>query len=283
MIHVIDEILDRVIYPVRTGRLACAGLTGFALLFSAGCGSVSGAMTRGQEPVDLNRERLGKAIYQHEGNYIVAGGSPDTTAKYQLSLKVRMAGRVFFGYSQTNLWDISRASLPFRDTTHRPSVFYYGAERPIGSGGTYRTVYGLEHNSNGRDELSSRSLNQLFYQPILTIGETSSRYWRVSAKLYAYVGKGDNNQDIDDFRTNFELRVLNAKQGGASYSVWWRPGKSGRGRGTAEFSTGLRKLGWDVPGALMIQLFAGYSETLLDYDRRERPQLRIGYRLDGGG
>jgi len=239
-------------------------------------------MTRGQEPADLTGERLGQAVYQHEGNYIVVGGSPDTSAKYQLSLKVRMAGRVFFGYSQTNLWDISRASLPFRDTIHRPSILYYGSERPIGSSGAYRTVYGLEHNSNGRDELSSRSLNQLFYQPVLTIGETSSRYWRVSAKLYTYIGKDDNNQDIDDFRTNFELRVLNAKQGDASYSFWWRPGKSGRGSGTAEFSTGLRKLGWDVPGALMIQVFAGYGETLLDYNRRERPQLRIGYRLDSG-
>ena len=274
--------------PIRSSRLglirriASIGLIAVGLVLSAGCGSISGVMSRAQEPDDLAGEQLGQAVYRHEGNFIVAGGSSETTAKIQVSLKVRLAGRAFFGYSQTNLWDISRASLPFRDTTHRPSLFYYGVQQPLFSVGSYRHVYGVEHNSNGRDEQDSRSLNQLFYRSELTYGDQSRRHWQFAAKVYAYVGKGDENRDIDDFRNHAEFRLRNTKPNSADYSVWWRPGKGGRGSGAIEFSTGLRKLGWDVPGFLMIQLFAGYGETLLDYDRREQPQLRVGYRLDRG-
>ena len=44
----------------------------------------------------------------------------------------------------------------------------------------------------------------------------------------------------------------------------------------------LEKLSWSVPGFLAVQVFAGYGETLLDYNRRAGPQLRIGYMLDRG-
>ncbi|MFK7962447.1 MAG: phospholipase A [Burkholderiaceae bacterium] len=268
--------------PGSVGRIVTGGLIVGALVLSAGCSSMSEIMSRAQEPADLAGEQLGQAVYRHEGNFIIAGGSPDTTAKVQVSLKVRLAGRVFFGYSQTNLWDISRASLPFRDTTHRPSLFYYGEQQPLFTVGAYRHVYGVEHNSNGRDELDSRSLNQLFYRSELSYGDQRLRHWQFAAKVFAYVGKGDENQDIDDFRNHAEFRLRNTKPNGADYSIWWRPGKGGKGSGAIEFSTGLRKLGWDVPGFLMVQLFAGYGETLLDYNRREQPQLRVGYRLDRG-
>jgi len=164
-------------------RLAGTSFIALGLLTVGGCSSLKNAMTRAQEPADLAGEQLGQAVYSHEGNYIIAGGSPDTSAKYQLSLKVRMAGRVFFGYSQTNLWDISRASLPFRDTTHRPSVFFYGPQQALGVNRSYRMSYGIEHNSNGRDNLDSRSLDKLFLQTALIFGDQSSRYWRISAKL----------------------------------------------------------------------------------------------------
>ena len=260
-------------------RLNLACLT--AILLAGGCSSMPAPRSTA-EPSDLQQEQLGAGVYRHEGNALLIGGGPDASAKFQISLKLRLADRVFLGYTQSNLWDISQTSAPFRDTTHQPSLFYYTRASSLGSSTSVRTAWGFEHQSNGRDEADSRSVNLLFARPRMTIGPVHARHWQLEPKLHAYLGKGDENPDIADYRTHLELQVANLHDDGLGVALWWRPGKSGRGSGAVTMSLPLEKLSWSVPGFLAVQVFAGYGETLLDYNRRAGPQLRIGYMLDRG-
>jgi hypothetical protein len=87
------------------------------------------------EPKEFNP--FASKLSPDEPLYIVFGWRDGTNAKVQLSFKYRFlnsAGkltegvpffsRVYFGYTQTTLWDLGEPSSPFYDTSYRPSLFY---------------------------------------------------------------------------------------------------------------------------------------------------------------
>lgn len=63
---------------------------------------------------------------------------------------------LYFGYTQTALWDLESDSAPFRDSSYRPSLFYRNDQIWTSPGRDVRfgLAGGLEHESNGRDGLS---------------------------------------------------------------------------------------------------------------------------------
>ena len=232
-------------------------------------------------PGDIDKE-LFSQIYAHEPLYLLAGGRPDADIKFQISFKARLASRVFLGYSALSHWDVSKVSAPFRDTTHRPSLFWYSVRgEPLGAIPMHLAA-GYEHQSNGRDNENSRSIDTLFVKPTLIFGKESERHWRVVPKAFVYVGRGSQNRDIANYRGNLELSVANLVDDGWGAGATLRIGRGGRGSIQVDLTQRLDKLGFNVPGYLAVQLFSGYGETLLDYNRKGPTQLRIGYVLDRG-
>ncbi len=87
------------------------------------------------EPDRFNR--FASKLSPDEPLYFVIGWRDGTNAKFQLSFKYRFVNpegdvtqgvpffsRVYFGYTQTSLWDLESDSKPFFDTSYRPSLFY---------------------------------------------------------------------------------------------------------------------------------------------------------------
>ncbi len=145
----------------------------------------------------------------NEPIYIVMGSGG--TARFQLSFKYRMfdpgslpvawfpplAG-LYFGYTQTSIWDVSATSAPFRDTSYRPSFFWQGTTRGKGlMPDLWRA--GFEHESNGKDGVNSRSINTFFAQPVWRTGFSDGRSLIFAPKLYGYSEKA-NNPDIQRYR-----------------------------------------------------------------------------------
>ena len=105
------------------------------------------------EQNDIANERFGDAFYAHEPMYAALGGGEDFDAKLQISFKLRIWDHVFFGYTQTSIWDIYKESSPFRDTSYRPSLFYYKPDIWGQETNSLGLAVGAEHESNGKDEI----------------------------------------------------------------------------------------------------------------------------------
>lgn len=244
------------------------------------------AGARATDPIPgMESESLGAGLYAHEPMYIIAGGHPKTDIKFQVSFKARLFWQAYMGYTQLNDWKISDESAPFKDTTHRFSLFYYQtrAERQDG----YRLHWsgGYEHNSNGKDGAASRSVDMLYVRPMITLGPEDGRHWRATAKVFGFFNKGRNNQDIDDFRRNVELSVGYLNHKTASVSATTRLAAGGFKTWQLDFTQPLRTaplFKWDVPGSVYLQLFSGFGENMLDYNRKTTGQFRIGYSLERG-
>jgi len=83
--------------------------------------------------LDPEASRFTSAFSSYEPNYFSAGSSGPTNARFQVSFKFRFFNpntktpfleQIFFGYSQSSIWDLSSASKSFRDSSYRPSLFY---------------------------------------------------------------------------------------------------------------------------------------------------------------
>ena len=105
-------------------------------------------------------------------NYAITGiplnARPDWDTNdlaFQVSLRYNIfqdiAGsgwNVFLGYTQLSIWDVYRASNPFRCNTYMPGLYAY---HPLKEG-VNDLLLGLEHRSNGYAGEDSRSIDCLF-------------------------------------------------------------------------------------------------------------------------
>lgn len=246
------------------------------------------------------RAPLIPGISANEPTYFILGYRPGLNARFQISFKyqpfeatwLRHLGAAF---TTTSLWDLHSTSLPFKDSTYRPSFSWYGDPRPFLGRKDLRLTWQVaawEHESNGRGETNiaqtaagsdSRSLNIGFVRPTLTWQVAEKDTLSVALKLYTYYNRARENRDIADYRgyADLALRYLHDDW---VLSTLLR--KGGRGY-FAEFNLGIPEnifLSWfsqdlekkDVHGWLLLQYLSGYGETLLDYNQRIPDQVRVG-------
>lgn len=234
------------------------------------------------------------AITPHEPMYFILGSSGGATAKFQLSMKYRLLdedsflaqywqpfGKLHFGYTQTSIWDLAEQSSPFRDTSYKPSLFYYEPHSRVSQDGrsNLSLAAGVEHESNGRDGNFSRSINIAFARPTWQVYFRDDRYFTVSPKIYAYLDKKDN-ADIDRYRGNVDLNLRYGRSDGWLWSATLRKGSANHGSLLLDASWPLRRRFFaDAGGFLHLQYFNGYGETLLDYNVRHAPQWRVGFSI----
>lgn len=219
-------------------------------------------------------------------------------ARIQLSVRTKIAqglltqslpllrDSVWFGYTQQSNWQLFNGdqSRPFRTTDHSPEVTYIyplDAELP----GGWRLRYGgltLIHQSNGQSDPLSRSWNRT----ILSAGMEKGKEFVLKGELWNRVNESedsDNNPDISDYVGRAEIagtwnvdrkntlgatirHSLRANTNGSLKLEWLRDLSD---TGVAGGRSGLR---------FHTQVFTGYGDSLVDYNRR-RTVLSLGLSL----
>lgn len=200
----------------------------------------------------------------------------DTEAQFQLSLKVPLATNLFsrnidlYGaYTVRSFWQVynDEESAPFRETNHEPEVWLqtypnwslFGLKNSV-------LGFGLNHQSNGRNDPISRSWNRVFANLIFSkdnFAFSFEPWYRISED-----SEDDNNPDITDFMGHYELRGVYKTSNNHTFSLMSRNNlESG-------FDKGAIEAGWSFPLGNWpylkgyVQYFRGYGESLIDYDQK---------------
>ena len=244
-----------------------------------------------QQP-DRNVARAVASLSAHEPMYFIFGRRENTSGKIQLSLKYRLLdedtwlgekvpllSKIHLGYTQTSIWDIGRESAPFRDTSYRPSVFYFDPNIWTSTTGRWTMSFssGLEHESNGKDGANSRSLNTAFVRPRLRLNLANDYFVRFEPKVYGYLERGDN-ADIPRYRGYGDYAIGVGRSDDWLVNSTFRVG-TGRHLSTQIDGTWRirQRIFANASGFLHAQYFNGYGESLLDYNLKRSAQFRIGF------
>ena len=191
---------------------------------------------------------------------------------------------IWVGYSQQSFWQVFNTGLsrPFRTTDHEPEVFYvYPSDAQLPMGWRWRyTGAGLVHHSNGQSNPLSRSWNRWY----LMTGAELGNSWQLHAKAWHRVSeseRADDNPQIQNFWGRGEVKLLWHPNAHNTLALSAR-GSLGRGYGSGRLEW-LRTLGEGWNGGqsnlrMHVQLFSGYGQSLIDYNRK-RTTLSVGLSL----
>ena len=257
------------------------------------------AVTQPKGIANLDLEGDWDSIHAHvsplDPVYFAVGFNTGANAKFQFSFKYQLfataAARLsrwqddlYLGFTQTSLWDLHSPSKPFRDTSYKPTAFYYRKlladdESWLSRMGVYA---GLQHESNGKSGDTSRSLNSVYLTPVFTLVKQRNFFWTVSPQIFWYVEKSEN-PDIADYRGYVDFHTTLGWGSGLELTALLRKGtRAGYGSAELDFSYPLRKT-WPFSdtagGYFQVQYFNGWGETILDYNHRFHDELRFGFML----
>lgn len=280
--------LDLAIQPAAPASTRGATNTGFSRLLQQA--------EPKQEGHEFNPGRFFKEhISGYEPFYFVAG-TKSPNAKFQFSFKYQVLNSegnlaqkapwlegLHFAYTQTSLWDWNSPSAPFLDSSYKPELLFLH-ERLVNeqSTGWFRLDLqgGLQHESNGRDGLSSRSLNIAYLRPKLVFGKDDGLQLTLVPRAWVYLDDLSDNPDLPRYRGYADLRSI----------VGWKRGVqlSALGRLGNEVDKGSLQLDLTYPMMSLLsrsfsvylhaQYFTGYGESLLLYTERSSA-FRFGFSL----
>ncbi len=204
----------------------------------------------------------------------------DEEAKYQLSIKVPLnsgdlftkGDAIYFGMTLQSWWQIysDNISKPFRETNYQPELFYIAPLdwQPL----DFNTglAVGIEHQSNGRSTMISRSWNRVYLNFMFEKGNFAfalKPFYRLDEDEKEFAGdpEGDDNPDISDYMGYFQGHAA-YKYENLEFSMMFRE----------NFATnkGALQLGMTFPlwGKLRgyVQYFNGYGESLIDYNHNQQ-------------
>ena len=188
---------------------------------------------------------------------------------------------LWFGYTQQSYWqlfnkDISR---PFRNTDHEPELVYvFPHFMALPGGWTYRmSAAGLVHQSNGQSLPLSRSWNRSYVMGAADkIADNGDRF-TLQARVWRRISEDpskDDNPDISDYVGRGELVGRWSFDAGTgadrtlrTLGLTLRHALRSSGKGSVRLEY-LRSMGRPDGGLRFhAQLFNGYGENLLNYNR----------------
>lgn len=220
----------------------------------------------------------------YKDNYFIAGttigGKPTATnsdVKFQVSIAQRLTKStlpfntyLYLFYTQKCMWNVFENSMPMRDFNFNPGIglakHLFVKNRYVG-----KVTLMIEHESNGRDGIESRSWNKMSLASNIFIDPN----FMVHGKVWIPIIDGQNNQDIlyysgiyqvgttfttPNKRFGFALTMVKRKGWNFKYNTIW------------EVNYRLFK---DENQFLFLQYYNGYGENLLDYNQYHS-RLRIG-------
>ena len=219
-----------------------------------------------------------------------------TETRIQLSVRSKLAGglltrggplsdSLWFGYTQQSYWQLFTGAIsrPFRNTDHEPEVMYVYplAAAPV-AGWTPRYVgLGVVHQSNGQSLPLSRSWNRVY----LMAGAEHPGGLSLQGRVWQRIPEDaatDDNPGISDYIGRAELTAGWRTDAGNDMRLTWRNNLRDLHHGSlrAEWLRPLGKPSAQRFGSLRLhtQLFTGYGDSLLDFNRR-RTVLSVGLSL----
>lgn len=238
--------------------------------------------------LELMEQTPDSALTPHEPVYFVAGGGEgdDIKARFQFSFKYRIFDleaplvennpwlkNLYLTYTQTSLWNWSETSVPFEDTSYKPSLFYEVGETLLATG--FR--FGYYHESNGQADAGSRSMDTLFIQPVWAT-RVFGRDLFFSPRILAYLTKGDENPDLTDYRGYVDYNLRYGNEDGLILQTLYRYGKGDHHTVQLDLSYPIRTpIALRTGGFVFLQLYSGYGESMLTYNERINLTARIGF------
>ena len=207
-------------------------------------------------------------------------GRDHAETKFQLSFQKALSDNLLglhesfvVAYTQTSWWQTAAESAPFRETNYQPEIFMV---MPHFDRDSFIKAYqvGLLHESNGQGDAKSRSWNRIYAKTYLQAGDlvVAPRVWYRIPENAA----DDDNPNIDDYlgSADIEFAYPWKKQ---LFKVLVRNNlQRENNRGAVQFDWSF--LLWENNLFGYIQLYSGYSESLIDYDKRS-DRIGIGFAL----
>ena len=265
----------------------------FLLILSISAGFLSGTASaqivsdsNGTVDADSVRRDFDKQPYfgLYKDNYFIFGTTigqkptkENSNVKFQISISQKLTrsglpwnSYLFLFYTQKVFWNILQNSMPMTDLNFNPGI---GLAKPLFVKGRFigKLSLMLEHESNGRDGLESRSWNKISAAANVMIDPT----FTVHGKFWIPIVDGANNKDILDYcgiyQVGMQYLSLN-KRWGASVILTKRRGWKLNYNTTVELSYRLFKRDNQY---LFLQYYNGYGEGLLDY-KQFHSTARIG-------
>lgn len=263
------------------------------------CGTFS---IRGYRPISLSW------IGSDTVNTAPSSPTPGHTAPYrayensemriQLSVRTKIAqgllteggarglDSLWFGYTQQSYWQLFNRELsrPFRSTDHEPELTYIYPTDAALPGGWRLRYSGISavHQSNGQSLPLSRSWNRV----VLMAGMERGVQFSLQARAWARLPE----RNVDDDNPNISDLIGRAEVTGTWYAsdrhtlgLTVRHSLRSAARGSVRLEWLYRPLGTQPNGLasglrIHTQLFSGYGDSLLDYNRR-RTVLSVGLSL----
>lgn len=220
----------------------------------------------------------------YKDNYFTAGTSvgpaptpENSDVKFQVSIAQRLTRSTlpfntyaFLFYSQKTLWNVFENSMPMHDLNFNPGIglskLLISKNRVIG-----KATLLVEHESNGRDSIQSRSWNKVSLSAALFLDP----HFMVHGKVWIPIVDGENNKDILKYSGIFQTGI----QAVSTNKRW------------VFDLTYVKRQGWNLNGNvtinlgfrlfkkhnqfLMLHYYNGYGECMLDYNQYHN-RLRVG-------
>lgn len=196
-----------------------------------------------------------------------------TEAQFQISIKTPLAIDLFntfdiyAAYTNRSFWQVYNddRSSPFRETNHEPEAWlqYNPDWSFLGFSNTSNSL-GINHQSNGRGGILSRSWNRIFANFVLERGSFALSFkpwYRIKED-----SEDDDNRDITDYLGHYEIRAGYKHQDHVFALMSRNNIESGFEKGALELSWSFPL--WNYPYLKgYVQWFSGYGESLIDYDQ----------------
>ncbi|MDP2449434.1 MAG: phospholipase A [Polaromonas sp.] len=194
---------------------------------------------------------------------------------------------LWFGYTQQSYWQLfnSAASRPFRTTDHEPELVYiYPHQIDLPGGWKYRlSGLGLNHQSNGQGLPQSRSWNRVCLMGAAEKALGGDAGLTLQARVWQRVrersGQGEN-PDVSDSIGRAELAGHWQVNRTHTLGLTLRHSLKSEARGSArlEWMKASTSIADSAALRYHVQLFSGYGDSLVDYNRR-RTVLSVGLSL----
>lgn len=257
------------------------------LLFSLSAPAQLIRVENQEEFVDSIKNELDYGPYfgLYKDNYFTIGTSighqrPSKTnsdVKFQISIAQRLTKAtlpwhtyIYLFFSQKVMWNVFEPSMPMRDLNFNPGI---GWSKPFFIKNRYvgKLTLILEHESNGRDSIQSRSWNKISLSGSVLVSD----FLMVHSKFWIPIVDSGNNRDILKYsgiwQSGFEVSLKDRKFIlGATFVK--RRGWNLNFNTILEFSWRIYKKSNQY---LFFQYYNGYGENLLDYNQFHS-RLRAG-------
>ena len=235
---------------------------------------------------DSIRREFDKGPYftLYKDNYFIVGTSVgqkpsalNSDVKFQVSIAQRLTKStlpfntyLFLMYTQKCFWNVFQNSMPMRDLNFNPGI---GLAKPLFVKDRYigKVTLLVEHESDGRDSIFSRSWNRISLGASIIIDE----WLMIHGKVWIPIIDGMNNKDILNYcgiwQSGLAVTTPN-KRFGWALTLVKRKGWN------LNFNT-IFEFNWLVSSkanqSLFVQYYNGYGENLLDYNQFHS-RLRVG-------